>query len=380
MLDLLLVTKQYPLAATFGLNPAEVDPKLTVTGYEIPDPQSITHQDPQLQEQLQSHASLLRGLIPQADPYYRFRKELIRDLYTWWEGLDPDVLLLFGPTGAGKTSLFTEWCARLGTPLFSAKGHKDFREYEAFGCKELAGGETVFSPGPVTQAAQYGLPVIINEYDRIQPAKAIVFNDVFEGRSFMVPGNMGQPIVPQLGFRAVLTANTNLVEDLTGNYQTGGMQDTSVLERMYAVKVGYPSEEDEAQILMAALADFDDQLLAYWFDQEGLQVSTSTGMKQGASISRAEFVTGLLSVAKKIRDQSKDCDNATDAALERTMSTRMLRKWAVRSVRNAKAPEVMGLSGLHLALRRSLSSLATKSTSIALHEAITTVFGVRETV
>lgn len=369
MLSSILVPVYFSLQQVFDLDPAEVDPAIEVQGYEIPDPASIA--DPEMA----AHAAYLRGMIPPIDPLYQFRREIIRDIYYWWTSGE-DVLLLWGPTGAGKTSAFEQWCAHLGVPMFGLKGHRDFREHEAFGHMDLVAGNTEFVPGSMTLAAQYGLPVIFNEYDRIQPGKAIVFNDVFEGRAFPVPGNHSQVVVPQPGFRPVITANTNLVEDPSGNYATAASHDISLLERLYGVQVGYPERETEASMLVKVLAGFDDQLLSYWFDQEGIKVSTTTGIKTGAAISRDEFINGLIDVAHKIRAQSKDGGSTSDAALERTMSTRILRKWAKHAVMHCSAPERLGKSALHLALKKYLSDMSTESTRIALHAAVETVFGV----
>lgn len=372
MLKNILVPKQYSLAAAFGLDQKQVDPSIMVTGYEIPDPATL---DPSIAP----HAQFLLTLIPKIDPMYQFRQELIRDIYYWWVSGE-DVLMLWGPTGSGKTSVWEQWCARLGIPMATMKGHRDFKDHEAFGQMGLVNSNTVFTPGPMTLAAQYGIPVICNEYDRIPPAKAIGFNDVFEGRPFPVPGNHSQMVTPQLGFRPVITANTNLVEDVSGNYGTASSHDVSLLERIYAMQVGYPERAAEQALLQNVLAVYDDKLLSYWFDQEGMKVKTALGMKTGSAISRAEFIDALIDVAQAIRTQSKDGGNTSDAALERTMSTRILRKWAVHSVRHAKAPEKLGKSGLHIALDKYLASLATESTRIALHQAVEMVFGVGEVV
>lgn len=156
MLDTILVSREYPLAATFGLDPKEVDPSISVSGFEIPDPANLSDPD------ARRTAEFLRGAVPVADPMYRFRKDLVRDLFYWWGTGGDEVMMFWGPTGSGKTSIFTEWCARLGVPLFIGKGHRGFEPHEAFGHYILAaGGETVWAPGPVTLAAQYGCPVLI---------------------------------------------------------------------------------------------------------------------------------------------------------------------------------------------------------------------------
>ncbi len=374
-LSAILVQVSYSLCEVFGLDPNEVDPSITVDGFEIPDPATLA--DPVAQQ----YAAFLRAAVPPIDPYYQFRKDLVRDIRYWWLTGEGDVLLLWGPTGSGKTSVFEQWCARLGIPLFMAKGHRRFEPMEAFG--QFVGGENGMTPwvdGPVTLAARYGLPCIINEYDRIAADRTIVFNDVFEGRSFPIPGKSGEVVTPQPGFRVAITANTNLVEDLSGNYGTANTHDISILERIVALHVGYPSDDTEAKLLEKELEQFSDDLLSYWFDQEGIKISTPQGMKEGSAINRGEFIQGLLEVAKKIRAQSKDGGNTSDSALERTMSTRILRKWARHSVAQASAPEKLGLSALHLALKKYLSSLSTESTRIALHQAVENVFGVGEVV
>jgi cobaltochelatase CobS len=376
MLETILVRKDYPLAETFGLDSNKVDESIKVAGYDIPDPASLP--DPLARQ----HAEFLRAAIPEVDPMYEFRQEVVSDIFNWWIDDDGrDVLMLWGPTGVGKTSVFDQWCARLGVPRFALKGHKMFEAHEAFG-HYIAGpnGETVYAPGPVTLAAQYGLPCITNEYDRIQPSRSIVFNDVFESRAFPMPGKHGEMLVPRHGFRNVITTNTNMVEDVTGNYGTAAAHDVSLLERIVGIHVGYPERETEQRLLAKVLAPFDDDLLAYWLDQEGAKLATSNGTKSGAAISRGEFIDGLIEVAHKIRAQSKDGGNTRDEALERSMSPRILRKWARQTLRHASMPEKHGKSALHTALRKYLSSTATESTRIALHEAVKTVFCVDETI
>lgn len=378
MFDLssVLVAVQYSLAEVFGFDQNEVPPSITVDGYAIPDPAAFANDSIAA-----DYANFLRSAVPPIDHNYQFRKEVVREIRRWMVDGEGDVLLLWGPTGSGKTSAIEQYCARLGIPLFMAKGHHRFEPHEAFGM--FTGGENGETPwidGPITLAARYGLPVVINEFDRIAPDRAIVFNDVFEGRAFPLPGKTGEVVSPRQGHRIAITANTNLVEDVTGNYGTAKSHDASILERIVALRIDYPADDTEAKMLEVELEDFSDELLQYWFDQEGIKLSTDQGMKEGSAINRGEFIGGLLEVAKRIRKQSKDGGNPSDAALERTMSTRILRKWARNAVAQAAAPEKMGVSALHLALKQYLSSLATESTRIALHQAVESVFGVGEVV
>ncbi len=366
---------RFPLGSTFGFADTEINPQVTVPGYDHPDLESI--QDPR-EKQV---ASFLKGNVPPVDAGYVFRKDLIRELNFWYTQTSGDVLCLWGPTGSGKTSLVNQFLARLGVPVFHLKGHKKMELIEAFG-HYVAGpnGQTIFNYGPVTNAARFGGVVVINEYDRIQPSTAVAFNDVFEGGEFAIPGKHGETIRPRPGFRIVITANTNLVEDVSGLYQTASTHDISLLERLYSIRIDYPDEEAERKVVANAIARYDDKLLSYWFDQEGMKLVTKQGEKHGAAISREEFIQGVIDVAHKIRKQSRDGGNDDDSALERTMSTRIVAKWAAYSVGMCGAATTLGLSALHYAMRKCLSDFATESTRIALHQAVEEVFGVGATI
>lgn len=362
---------RFPLGSTYGFADQEIHPSIMIPGYEHPDLDGIA--DPKEK----AMAAYLKGNVPPINGGYVFRKDLIRELNFWYTQTSGDVLCLWGPTGSGKTSLANQFLARLGVPVFHLKGHKKMELIEAFG-HYVAGpnGQTVFNYGPVTNAARFGGVVVINEYDRIQPSTAVAFNDVFEGGEFAIPGKHGETIRPRPGFRIVITANTNLVEDPSGLYQTASTHDISLLERLYSIRIDYPDEEAERKVVANALAGFNDQLLSYWFDQEGLKLVTKQGDRHGAAISRDDFIQGIIDVAHKIRKQSRDGGNADDSALERTMSTRIIAKWASYSAGMCGAATKLGLSALHYAMSKCLSDFATESTRIALHQAVVDVFGV----
>lgn len=372
----ILLPVAYSVREAFDLADAPDD--LLVAGYSIPANEDLDAEQVPLAEFLRAH-------VPTIDADYCFRKDVFQAISCWQADSDDqvgsEVLHLYGPTGAGKTSAYEQYCARLGIPLFSAKGHKAFEPHEAFG-HFVAGpnGESIFAEGPVTLAATYGLPVLINEYDRIAPSRAIVFNDVFEGRPFANPGRHGEVVVPVPGFRVIVTTNTNMLGDNNGSYGTANAHDISVLERLHSIEIGYPEEHVEVAIVERELAIVPDQTLAYWFDQEELRVVTVAGMKTGAAITRREFAEALVAFARKIRQQSIDCGNEGDSALERTVSTRTLRRLAKWAVKHMTASEVLGLSAVHIALDKVVARAASSSTRVVMHQCLEACIGTGEKV
>lgn len=319
----------------------------------------------------------LQKLIPSIDDSYRFRKEMVRDFFAW-KRLNSEPLFLFGPTGCGKSSFIKQAYARLGTPLYRMTINNDTELAEIFGHYVLGeNGQTIFRYGPASLAAKHGVPLLLDEIGRGNPAVMVGLNGLFEGGAFTITGN-GETVVPHKDFRIILTDNTNLAGDESGNYSTAMIQDKSILDRIgMTIEVGYPVEEEKALLTEKLATLADDKLLSYWFDQEGMQVSTDSGVRKGSAVTRDDFIHGILQVRDMIRKQSRDCGNQSASALERTMSVRSLQRWVGYCVAFVGAPN-QGVSALHYALERALTLTCTPSTKIAIHAMVKTVFGVNE--
>lgn len=351
------------LAAVFGLS---VPTTITIGGWE---------HDPQEPD---SYLAYLRDHVPQVDSGYKFRKGLLRDFNAWSQSCT-EPLFLYGPTGCGKSSFVQQVAARLGIPLFRITGNADTELAEIFGHYVLAeNGQTVFREGPGTEAARAGAWFLIDEVDRMSPATLVGLNGLLEGGPFTLTGKGGEIVIPKPEFRVILTANSNMAGDESGNYNTAMIHDKSICDRVgMALEVGYPDDEERV-ILSETLVNLgaDDKLLQYWFEQEGMQVATDAGVKKGSSLTRDDFIHGILQVRDMVRKQSRDCGNQTSAALERTMSVRTLQRWVQFCIAFVGAPN-QGNSALHYAMERALTNTCTPSTKIAIHEMVTSVFGVK---
>lgn len=320
----------------------------------------------------------LKKLVPAIEKSYRFRIDLVRD-FNAWLNFSRESIFFYGPTGCGKSSFIKQAYARLGIPLFRMTISEDTELAEIFGHYVLGeNGQTVFRYGPASLAAKHGCPLLLDEVGRGSPTVIVGLNGLLEpGSPFTIPGN-GEVVVPHANFRVCLTDNTNLAGDESGNYNTAMIQDKSIPDRVgMAIQVGYPDAEEKILILDELNKLADDKLLSYWFEQEGIQVSTDSGLKKGQAVTRDDFVQGIMQVRDMVRKQSRDGGNQAAAALERTMSVRTLLRWVRYCVAFIGAPN-RGLSALHYSLERALTNTCTPTTKIAVHGMVKTVFGVDE--
>lgn len=313
--------------------------------------------------------------VPRLDPTYRFPAALIRD-FNVWSKFNLTTMLLFGPTGSGKSSFVRQLANRLGIPLYPMTMHKHTELAEVFGYMGIGPEGTHLLDGPVTKAARAGAWLLIDEIGRADPAIAVGLNGLKDG-SFVIP-TTGELIVPAEGFRAFYTDNTNLCGDDTGGYNTASVQDISVPDRVdMAIYVPYP--EDSERTELRALLDqyMDDESLAYWLDQEGVTVETEQGNKSGADVSRDDFIDAICKVRDMVRAQSLDGGNDSPDALERPMSFRSLTRWVKYCVGFCNAAEQYK-SAIHYALARAMTNCCTPTAKVAIHAIVTSVFGIEE--
>lgn len=310
-----------------------------------------------------------------------FSRDMMRDLIAWHQ-FDVEPALIYGPTGCGKTSTPQQMANRLGIPVWDITCSEETELIEFFGHKVAApDGSTTWMDGPLTKAARLGGWFLCNEMDRLRPGAAVGLNGVLEARAFTLSGNFGEVVVPHPDFRIICTANTNLAGEKMEVYNTANIQDKSVLERFgIIIEAKYPVEEEEIELLTDVFADITDDQLQYWFSEEGIKVTSAADenvVLEGEFVGRDDFIKGMVRLANMIRSQSLDGGNQQGNGLERTMSTRVLERWAIKCITFRKATE-KNLSAMHYALERSLTNGCTSTTKIVIHNLVKTVFGVEK--
>lgn len=302
-----------PIADLFNLN---VDKSLTV---EIkPEPSYFT---------------------PKLDSNYEFRKEIISDILAWWalsEKLD-DGLYLTGPTGSGKSSVVCQVAARMNWSVQRVTAHSRMEMPELIGHHVVIDGDLVWQDGPLTVALREGHLFLLDEMDLLDPSTAAGLNGIVEGAPLTIAENGGELVERHPDFRFVATGNTNGAGDRTGLFQGTLQQNAALMDRMWVVEVGYPTEDQENAILEAVCPDLPDLIR-----------------------------TTMINTANEIRGLFMG-DDGNPGAIEVTMSTRTLVRWAHMTV-------FFG-GDLQRSLDRALANRASPETKQALHEIVQRHFG-----
>ncbi len=277
--------------------------------------------------------------IPQADPFYVFRKQILSDLFTWMN-LEECSLYITGPTGSGKSSLIIETAARLNIPLYNIVAHSRLETPEMIGGYRLnSQGGMDFHYGPLVKAMKEGGWFLLDEGDLLDPSTAAGINNVAEGRSLTIP-ETGEVVAPAKGFRFIITANSNGSGDSTGLYQGVLRQNMAFLDRFYMFEIGYSDPQIEIGILEKITPSVVEAL--------------RTRMVQFANEVRELFIKGEVEV---------------------TLSTRTLCRWAKIMAFQGKAAKAGGPNIIIHSFDRALGFKAEPDTRQGLHEVLQRHFG-----
>lgn len=307
----------FPVAETFGI---AAPAGLTVPGYPTPGP-----------------------LTPAPRSDFTFRPTLLRDLLPWYQGLHEgraDGLWLLGPTGAGKSSLVVELCARLNRDLLRVTGRRHLELADLIGHLTVIGGDVLFQDGPLTLALRHGWLLLIDEVDLIEPGELAGLNTVLDGGPLVIAENSGEVVWPAPGFGLVCTANTGGNGDRAGLYLGTQRMNGAFMDRFTLMQVDYPEPAAEQVLLHRACP----------------ALPTEIGAK-------------MIEVANEVRRLFQG-EADSGSAIEVTLSTRTLIRWAHQAVCYRNAPQPLAF-----ALDRALLFRAEPETRAAVLGIVQRVFG-----
>jgi len=275
---------------------------------------------------------------PAINPDYLFH-DAMRELVVWF--MSPsDPLYVFGPTGAGKTSLIRQVAAKLNYPVFDVTGHNRLEFNDLAGHLSVENGSMRFQYGPLALAMKFGGLFLLNELDLLDPATVTGLNGVLDGAPLCLPENGGELITPHPMFRFIATANTNGAADETGLYEGTLRQNLAFMDRFWLCEISYPHPDAETQLL------------------ERLAPSLPADLRRT-----------MVDFANQVRRLfiGEGDNQQPGETIEITFSTRTLIRWANLTQRFQPLAR-LGVQPVSYALDRALGYRASRSTRALLHE------------
>ncbi|MDY4162019.1 MAG: AAA family ATPase [Sutterella sp.] len=192
-----------------------------------------------------------RTRIPVVNPRHFFTLEHCRTLSLWWRLSRGEPLYISGPSGSGKTSTALQFCARLGMPVVSVTARARMDRRELIGHWSVRGGETVWVDGPALLAWKFGWVLLINEFSAAPADMWVSCNDILEGLPIDNEAT-GLLVERHPMTRVIVTDNTRgHSAEIDDGFFGRQIQDRSVIDRFWHLRMEGLAEADEARLLEA---------------------------------------------------------------------------------------------------------------------------------
>lgn len=191
--------------------------------------------------------------LPSLNPNHFFSEENYRCLSRWWNYGGNEPLYISGPAGSGKTSGVEQFCTRLGIPVVSVMARRRMDRRELLGHWSVKDGATIWVDGPASLAWRHGYVLLINEFAAAPADMWVSCNDILERSSLQI-GATGEVIAPRPTTRVVVTDNSRGHAEVSSDYVGRQIQDLSVIDRFWHMRMQGLSEDDEAKLLLAGIS------------------------------------------------------------------------------------------------------------------------------
>ena len=242
----------------------------------------------------------IRGFIPKVDLSYVLNKPHVCNILKAWE--NDEKVLIYGPTGSGKSSLLSQLCAWTHRPFIRVNMTGDVDSSHFFGNLIAKDGSTYWVDGVATEAVRYGAVFGWDEWDVTPPEIAMGMQWLLEdeGKLFVkeMPGTSKDKLItPHTDFKLVALGNTQGQGDDTGSHSGTNVQNTATLDRLLTtIKMDYLVESVEAKMLVTK---YPKRTL----DEAKNLVKFATAIRQGHKESQLALTISpraLLSIFKKM--------------------------------------------------------------------------------
>ena len=246
-------------------------------------------------------------------------------------------VLLKGPTGTGKTRFIEYMAYSLGRelrlsgkvegpslPLITVACHEDLTASDLVGKFLLKGEETIWVDGPLTKAVKTGAICYLDEIVEARKDTTVLIHPLTDHRRFLPVDKTGKVIEAHENFLLVISYNPgyqSLSKDLKH----------STRQRFLAIEFGYPSRDQEAEIILRE-SGLEKEMAAD-LTKIGEKVRNLKGKVLGEGVS-----TRLLIYAARLINQGVPPRRACEAAIGSSITDEPAIQKAVQEVIYAVFP------------------------------------------
>lgn len=206
-----------------------------------------------------------------------------------------DKVLMYGPTGAGKTTLWEQIAARLKYNLVRINFDGGVTRSDLIGQWIVRGREMEFTYGILPMAMMLpGTIILFDEWDTASEECSFVLQRPLERNSQLLLLEKGQEVITMNEENTIVaTANTAGMGDQSGLYTGTRVQNYSQINRFsLTIEVSYLLVEQEKTLLLKRFGEAED----------GLKEAEATGLATVASFARQAFLKGEISTPLSTRD------------------------------------------------------------------------------
>jgi len=160
-------------------------------------------------------------------------------------------VMLYGPTGTGKTSMVRAFSAITNRPFLRINCTPQTTVADFVGHMIVKDRATIFVPGPLTLAMTYGYILVVDEVDRADPAiGAVLFPAMEDVPTLTIKEDDSRTLEANPDFSMFLTANALGLHDEAGIYSGSQAVDAALLSRCgMQIFVDYHDAATETKIL-----------------------------------------------------------------------------------------------------------------------------------
>lgn len=211
-----------------------------------------------------------RSGVPDIQPHYVFREELVRELqWAIWphDGGDWTPSLLVGPKGCGKTSLIMQVAAICNIPVYRVNLNVGTTVRHLKGRVGAEAGSTTFVPGVATLAMEQGAWLLLDEISGATPPVALSLFPILEPHGEVVLEDAQPPRYVQRhpDFRVFATDNTIGASQEETRFSYGGTNpevNEALLDRFGScIQVDYMEVREEHAAISKVIPNADAEVL-----------------------------------------------------------------------------------------------------------------------